>query len=358
MEKRLDRHIPGCKRLRRKIKGASLLETGFSVGLVGVVVVGSVHGVGTVLETAFVATTANLASTGAPTPPVSGPVRPADPYAPTYSESEGNKPGWVVGTSGVDNLTLTPGVDDGLYAGDGNDAIYIDWDMGQAWENPYVAIGGKGDDTFTGETGFETDFEADFYYAPGDGDDHYEINSGNRVVMNFNHIRSSEVSFSVSANGNDIIISVDGGGSVTLGKAVASPGPGDFRWEHIRFETDGEINLSQMEARAIDDQKESGSVYMFGASDSITNYATDGSYTLQGATTGNDTLTFSATTYAQAIFSQTGNDLHVQTADGDTVSVTDYFLTGPTSDAMETITFSDATSPTQADISARIAGGG
>lgn len=104
-----------------------------------------------------------------------------------------------------------------MTGGNGSDVIY-----GSTGAD--VLIGGKGDDIMTGYAGYDT-----FSYDIGDGNDliisGQSVAASDRILFGVG-ISLSDLSFSQSADGNDVVVSLSQGGSLTIKDMMLSSANG------------------------------------------------------------------------------------------------------------------------------------
>lgn len=228
----------------------------------------------------------------------------------------------LVGTDGSDYLNGSSG-NDTLQSGKGNDLL----------------VGGLGDDQLTGGVDEDT-----YIYRLGDGsdtiDDYSDNGSTDRLLLT--DLNVADVTFS-QTNGEDLVITMSDGATITIVDGLREY---TQRWiEEIEFADGTVLDMDDVRAKSIADQKASGSILGTGFAETYFHTSGDGSYIITDYdTTGNtDRLVFTDFNLSDAAFSQTsGEDLVITLSNGEVITIKDG-LREYSQNWVEEIEFADGT---------------
>ncbi|WP_208348979.1 calcium-binding protein [Pseudaestuariivita rosea] len=222
------------------------------------------------------------------------------------------------------------GLDEPIYGTDQNDTL-------NGTDGNDIIVGGLGDDTLNGGTGSDT-----YVYALGDGSDlimDYQFGSHTADRLVLNGITPDDVT--VSRSGNNAIMTMPDGGSITLVDALRDDW---YIIETIEF-ADGTIwDHAAMRNQMVSDMKATGTVVGTGWAETYVHTSGDGSYTIQETGYANDQLVFTDLNVGDVQFSHNaGNDLVMTTVGGEVITVTDHFNSFFDVEDIEEIRFADGT---------------
>lgn len=319
------------------LKGTTSVEYGILTGLVAVVAIVALFSTGTWVSDTYDTVANHLAGedkeqdeNGSAEEVLEEPEGPKGPYDDFFDPDT-----FLIGTPDIDNLNMANG---GPWAG--VMALELEDDIVDT-SAAEIIIPGPGNDIIDHAGGDDT-----YVYAKGDGYDYIEYVAGN-LTYEFPNISSTEATLIVSRH--DFVIGLPDG-EVRSQNAYFS-GDGKTNPTAINF-SDISLDDPAIRARAVEDAKPSGRVYLTGYDEPVIHrFTTDGSYEIKYRIDGDHTLRFSQTTYDQSRFRVVGygTDMRIYTPDDDYVEIEYHVYPGLTG-TIDTLEFADETSPTMQEV--------
>ncbi len=192
--------------------------------------------------------------------------------------------------------------------------------------------------------------EAESYqHSAGDGSYTIQEYGAGLDEFTFSDLNAADVSF-VKNNDGDLVMTTTGGDVVTVTDHFVS----DYEdIESFNFADGTTLDLSDIRAKTMEDQKATGMVRGTTESESYQHSAGDGSYTIQEYGAASDEFVFADLNETDLTFTETtGGDLVMTASNGDTITVLDHFASDY--EDIELIVFADGSSLDLAGIDQKV----